>query len=176
MFGRASRRERTLILLALVIAVGVGYARLVYQPLAARLAEGRSAAAAARAELDRLRADAAALADLEAQVAALRAEFEKVQPVPGAVPVADLLALLARAERETGARVVSVVMGEPISSGGLWEHPLALEVTGGVAAQAGLLLRLEAAPFPLRVDTVAVEGTAGRYGVVLVTAGPSGGP
>lgn len=169
--GTHPGRARTLLVAVLAAAVVAGYWSLVYQPLYSRLAGARTAVAETRAELERLRGEAAGLAELETQVEALRAELEAMDGVPGTLPAADLLALLARAERETGAWVTALDVAAAQASGATWEHPITLVVSGAYGAQARFLIRLEAAPFPLRVNSAALEGTTGQYSLVIFSAG-----
>jgi len=177
---RLTRRERVLIVVALILALGAGGYVYVHEPLVKRQAALAEEIDLARQALARAQALAAEVPAREAAVERLRQRLAAAEARLAAP--ADLPAFLEAAEaagRRAGVSIEAIRLMEPVDGGAYRRHPLALTVQGSYAGQVAFLEFLEGSGRLVTVDAFEVSrtpggGYAGSYVVSVVTLAGAG--
>ncbi|MEW6723934.1 MAG: type 4a pilus biogenesis protein PilO [Bacillota bacterium] len=142
---KLTRRERTLVTLALALAVAAGFYFLGLEPIIGRIGALNQEMAALSADLKLAAGFIRQSAAMREEIARLEGELVKqAQAIPESIETPWLLLYLAQAEQFSGARVTGLSYGTPEAFKELFDTPIQLEVRGGYWQQMAFASRLEA--------------------------------
>jgi Tfp pilus assembly protein PilO len=173
-------RERTLLIVAILILYAAGFVFWVYLPYTERIEVLRAELAREEAKLEAARAVLHRMPDIEARIAALSTEMKEFDLlIPGDNRVPHFLYYCWQWERATGARIRNMTFPDPLKIGSYEEIAVALTVVGTYESHVGFLASIEGMDRLVRVDSVRLlprdltqetTTTGGTDGAVYPTA------